>query len=195
GGALVGAAPGELVAPDYGGDCAAEILRGGGPRLYHFVTRGRGEGRRPLPVAASLEFDRSRLDPKLETVLLVAHEASRTGAPILTYNLAKRLRRQCNVVALLLAGGDILEDFQASCAAVIGPLTHVDWHPGEFKHLVKYTLAAYPVTYAIVNSIEASRIVPPLARALVPTVVLVHEFAGYVRPNSVMRGGLESGTQ
>src|SRR5262249_38831691 len=109
--------------------------------------------------------------------------------------LAKRLRRQCNVVALLLAGGDILEDFQASCAAVIGPLTHVDWHPGEFKHLVKYTLAAYPVTYAIVNSIEASRIVPPLARALVPTVVLVHEFAGYVRPNSVMRGGLESGTQ
>ena len=190
-----GIAPSERFDPAYYGDRYAEDIPGFGNRLYHFITRGRGEGRRPLPLAAKMEFNRARLDPKLETVLLVAHEASRTGAPILTYNLAKRLHRKCNIIALLMTGGNIFEDFQASCAAVIGPLTHADWHPGEFKHLVKYTLAAYPVTYAIVNSIEAARIVPPLARACVPTVVLVHEFASYVRPKSVMREGLEGATQ
>jgi glycosyltransferase involved in cell wall biosynthesis len=194
-GERMGISPSDKFDPAYYGDRYVEDVPGGENRLHHFVTLGRAEGRRPLPLAATLQFDRSRLDPKRETILLVAHEASRTGAPILTYNLAKRLHRRCNVVALVLAGGNILEDFQASCAAVVGPLTYADWNPGEFKHLVKYTLAAFPVTYAIVNSIEASRIVPPLARALVPTIVLVHEFASYVRPKSVMREGLESGTQ
>ncbi|MBV8752193.1 MAG: glycosyltransferase [Hyphomicrobiales bacterium] len=194
-GERMGIAPSEAFDPAYYGDRYADDLPGRANRLHHFLTRGRADGRRSLPAAASLKFDRSRLDPKLDTVLLVAHEASRTGAPILTYNLAKRLRGKCNVVALLLADGDIVDDFQASCTAVIGPLSRADWHASEFKHLVRYLLAAYPVTYTIVNSSESSRIIPPLADALVPTVLLAHEFASYVRPRSMMRDGLEYATQ
>jgi glycosyltransferase involved in cell wall biosynthesis len=194
-GERMGIAPSDGFDPAYYGDRYAEDLSGVGNRLHHFLTQGRADGRRPLPAAASLTFDRSRLDPKLDTVLLVAHEASRTGAPILTYNLAKRLLGKHNVVVLLLADGGIVEDFQTCCAAVVGPLSRADWHASEFKHLVRRVLAAYPVSYAIVNSSESSRIIPPLADALVPTVLLAHEFAAYVRPKSMMREGLEYATE
>ena len=191
----MGIAPSEGFDPAYYGDRYADDLPGIANRLYHFLSYGRVEGLRPLPAAATLKFDRSRLDPKLDTVLLVAHEASRTGAPILTYNLAKRLRSHFNVVALLLDGGNLVADFEETCAAVVGPLSEARWHLGEIKHLVKYVLAAYPVTFAIVNSIESARAVPPLARSLVPTVMLAHEFATYVRPKSMMRQALEWATE
>ena len=53
---------------------------------------------------------------------MIAHEASRTGAPILGYNIVKRLRAQYNVVTLLLGGGDIFPAFEDVSSAVIGPL-------------------------------------------------------------------------
>jgi glycosyltransferase involved in cell wall biosynthesis len=194
-GERLGVSPSQIFDPVYYGERYGEEIPGLGNRLHHFLTRGRAEARRSLPAAALLKFDRSRLDPELETVLLVAHEATRTGAPILTYNLAKRLRGKCNVVALLLEGGDIVEDFQTSCTAVVGPFSRRDWHPSEFKRLVSQLVDTFPLAYAIVNSIESARIVPLLARALVPTVLLVHEFAVYARPKRMVREALEQATQ
>jgi len=194
-GERLGVSPSQGFDPAYYGDRYGAEIPALGNRLHDFLTRGRAQGRRAMPAAAALTFDRTRLDPKLETVLLVAHEASRTGAPILTYNLVQRLQGKCNVVALLLADGDLVEDFQTSCAAVIGPLSRADWHPSEFKHLVRQLHDHYPFAYAIINSIESARIVPPLARALVPTILLVHEFAAYARPKSMVRDALEQATQ
>ena len=156
----------------------------------------RGDVRSPKP--RLLSFDHSRIDPKRETVLLITHQASRTGAPILAYNVAMRLRHKYNVVAVLLAGGELVDDFHACCAAVVGPLAPADLAdaagaPGEAKHLVKHILATYRIAYAIVNSISSWIIVPSLARAFVPVVLLVHEFASYTRPKSSMRQGLDSG--
>jgi glycosyltransferase involved in cell wall biosynthesis len=194
-GERLGLTPSEGFDPAYYGERYVENLRNVANRLHHFLTSGRPQGWRPLPVAATLEFDRSRLDPNLPTVLLVAHEATRTGAPILAYNIATRLRRNCNVIAVLLAAGDLEEDFDAQCAAVVGPLSHADWHPAEMKALVSHLLAAYSVSYAIVNSISSWMIVPALGRALVPSVLLVHEFAAYTRPKSAMYHGLEWATE
>jgi len=194
-GEQTGFLPSERFDPEYYGERYPDVGQQPINRLSHYLTNGCNEGRRPLPVAATLDFDRSRLKTNRETVLLVVHEASRTGAPILAYNLAKRLRRTYNVVAVLLAGGDLIRDFEACCAAVVGPLTYADWHPGEMNHLVRHILAAYPVSFAIVNSIASWMSVPALGRALVPIVLLVHEFASYTRPKSAMREGLHWATQ
>jgi glycosyltransferase involved in cell wall biosynthesis len=164
-------------------------------RLAHYLTGGRAEGRRPLPLAVTLGFDRSRLKPNRRTVLLVVHEASRTGAPILAYNVAKRLHLTCNVIVVLLAGGELVDDFKKCCSVVIGPLTQAEWHPGEMKHLVAHIAAACPLSYAIVNSIASWICVPALGRALIPVVLLVHEFASYTRPKWTMRDGLDWATE
>jgi glycosyltransferase involved in cell wall biosynthesis len=194
-GERAGLAPSDRFDPDYYGDRYPDVGQAPINRLEHFISSGRLEGRRTLPVTATLNFDRSRLKSGRETVLIIVHEASRTGAPILAYNVAKRLRRTRNVVALLLAGGGLVEDFEACCHAVIGPLTYADWHPGEIKHLMKHVLAAFPASYAIVNSIASWMSVPPLGRALVPVVLLVHEFASYTRPKSAMAQGLHWATE
>ena len=152
--------------------------------LGHYLRSGRMEGRRPVDVAADLIFDRSLLDENRDTVLLVSHEASRTGAPILVYNIARQLRDRYNVVVVLLAGGALVADFEATCAAVVGPLSYNDWL--EHKYLVKRLVDCYGPLYAIVNSIASRGLLPAFALLHVPTVTLVHEFASGSLPKKVM---------
>jgi glycosyltransferase involved in cell wall biosynthesis len=194
-GEQMGLTPSERFDPEYYGDRYPDLAQARINRLGHYIASGYTEGRRPVGIAAPLSFDQSRLNPKRETVLLVVHEASRTGAPILAYNVAKRLRRKYNVVALLLDRGELVGNFDACCAAVVGPLTRADWHPDEMKHLVKRLLAAYRVSYAIVNSIVSGVIVPSLASAFVPVVLLMHEFASYTQPKPMMHQALDSATE
>ena len=192
-GERAGIAPSDGFDPVYYGDRYPDAARV--CRLAHYLTGGRAEGRRPLPLAVTLDFDRSQLKPDRRTVLIFVHEATRTGAPILAYNVAKRLHRTCNVIVVLLNGGELVDDFKTCSSAVIGPLTRADWHPGEMKHLVAHIAAACPLSYAIVNSIASWICIPALGRALIPVVLLVHEFASYTRPKSTMRDGLDWATE
>lgn len=174
--------------------------------LYHYIVHGRQDGRRPISVAAELEFERSRLDPRRETVLLVTHQVSRTGAPILAYNIAKRLAQKYNVITLVLLPGELMPDFEAHSAAVVGPVTtEVQWvesdgvNPVEAEYLVKRLLANYSISFAIANSIDTRTMLPPLISSFVPIVTLVHEFSAdlnrYGRPDGEMGRALEWTTQ
>ena len=78
--------------------------------------------------------------------MLVVHQASRTGAPILAYANIALARRTSNVVAVLLAGGELVPHFEESCSAVIGPLTYADWHPVEAQYLVADLSASYRIS-------------------------------------------------
>jgi glycosyltransferase involved in cell wall biosynthesis len=192
-GERAGIAPSDGFDPVYYGERYPEVAHL--CRLAHYLTGGRAEGRRALSLAMTLDFDRSDLKANRRTVLMIVHEASRTGAPILAYNVAKRLHRTCNVIVVLLNGGELVGDFKTCSSAVIGPLTPGDWHPGEMKHLVAHIAAAYPLSYAIVNSIASWICIPALGRALIPVVLLVHEFASYTRPKWTMRDGLDWATE
>jgi glycosyltransferase involved in cell wall biosynthesis len=149
--------------------------------LYHYLTKGWRKQRRPISLADELNFDRSRLDPSRKTILLVTHQASRTGAPILAYNIAKRLCHKFNIVTVVLQPGELMSDYQTCSSAVIGPIMQRgDIHPVEADYLVKRILANYPICYALVNSIESRAILQPLTLALVPVVALVHEFSSHL---------------
>ena len=163
--------------------------------LGHYLSHGRTEGRRALPVAAGLRYDTSKIDPARGTVLLLIHEATRTGAPILGYNIAKLLGRTYNVVAVLLADGELANDFRECCAAVIGPLSVADAHPVEAEYLVSYLLDAYRFTYAVANSIDTRILLRSLTLSAVPVVSLVHEFSSYVPPRGEMGRALEWSTE
>ena len=143
----------------------------------------------------TLAFDRQRLDASRETILLFAHDASRTGAPIIAYNIALRLQQTYNVVAVLLGAGELFPVFESCCAAVVGPIPHTEWCDVEARHLVTRLCASYRVLYAIANSIETRMVLPALAHAHVPVVTLVHEFASYTRPAGSMGQALDWSTQ
>ena len=162
--------------------------------LGHYVVHGRLEGRRPISVSQTLSFNQQRLNGQRDTILLIVHDGSRTGAPIIAYNIALRLREKYNVVAVLLGPGELLPDFEACCAAVVGPLSQSEWGEIEGKQLVARLCSSYRVLYAIANSIETRFVLPSLAQAHVPVVALVHEFASYTRPLGSMGQALDWST-
>ncbi len=125
------------------------------------------------------------LEDSKETILIVSHEASRTGAPILALNIAQHLNQKYNVVALLLRGGSLRSDFQQHCALVIEPFPVSDACYSGCSVLEKL-LANTSLKFAIVNSIESRSVLLTLNHHHVPTLCLVHEFASYTYPKNAI---------
>ncbi|MCJ8142810.1 glycosyltransferase [Ancylobacter sp. A5.8] len=149
--------------------------------LLHYDRHGVAEGRRRQAIAEEMIFD-PLPDDERPVILLICHEASRTGAPILGWNLIEQLSADHRVVSVLLRGGDLEPNFRAVAAASTTPLTWADWRPVEMRHLAERLVRHYRPIYAVANSIETQILVPALAREGVAVVALVHEFASYVRP-------------
>ena len=126
-------------------------------------------------LASSLEHISTR--PDFETVLVVSHEASRTGAPILSLNLVQALMGRYNVVVLLLRGGELTDAFKLSGAAVIE-----SFPPYPVGDTVSQLCARFKFKFALINSIESRAVLPELGDYFVPTISLIHEFASYTRP-------------
>ncbi|SFA70525.1 hypothetical protein SAMN03159488_00084 [Pseudomonas sp. NFIX10] len=154
----------------------------------HFLMYGQHEGRIGSVPTITLSRSIDTLDHSKQTVLLVSHEASRTGAPILSLNIAQQLTERFNVVALLLGSGSLTDAFVDAGALVAGPLDRnnavgTSWAIAEF-------LDKYPIDFAIVNSLESNLALKPLADRYIPSVSLIHEFAVYTRPRSAIQNAL-----
>ena len=125
-----------------------------------------------------------RCDPARPTALVVSHEASATGAPILALNLAQQLSPSHNVVVLLLKGGALLPQFQASGIALIQARRQF-----VNRKLVKRALAkachGQTPSFALVNSVVSAPLLEPLRGAGIPCLCLVHEFVTYIKPLDV----------
>ena len=157
--------------------------------LMHFQNHGKAEGRRGVPSVQRLTL--APLEDERQPILVICHEASRTGAPILGWNLIRDLRKKHPVVTLLMRGGVLEKDFAAASDVVVGPLTDEEWHPAEAAALAERIVQTYRPLYAVANSIETSLMVPPLGALGVPSVALVHEFASYTRPLEKMRSAYD----
>ena len=121
-----------------------------------------------------------------ETILVVSHEASRTGAPVLSLNLVQALGKRYNVVTLLLGGGSLSDAFRrASVAVVAAPGMRTD--PILAHSTVGRMCEYFDFKFALVNCIESRSVLPSLADRLVPTITLIHEYAAYTRPREAFR--------
>jgi glycosyltransferase involved in cell wall biosynthesis len=144
----------------------------------HYQQFGKAEGRigqlSPIPGLDSL----GNLDSERKTILVVCHEGSRTGAPVLGYNIIKSLieEHNYNVVALFLGPGPILEVCKELGASVLGP-TEYHYKPFVAERIINSLLENNHLHFAIVNSIESRFLLATLARHHIPTVTLIHEFA------------------
>ncbi|WP_213939882.1 rhamnan synthesis F family protein [Pseudomonas sp. dw_612] len=147
----------------------------------HYVFHGRHEGRVGQSPQLENAGDIALLDPSKETVLVVSHEASRTGAPILSLNLVIRLQQRYNVIAMVLGEGELLDDFKKSGAIVINS-NGLRSSPDHARVLIDKLCQLITIKFALINSIESRIVLPGLAINFVPTISLIHEFAAYIRP-------------
>jgi glycosyltransferase involved in cell wall biosynthesis len=155
--------------------------------LVHFIQNGQMEGRTGIPAAANMPFQGGDLKPGRRTVLILAHEASRTGAPILAWNLAKGFRRAHNVIVLLMRGGEFLPAFRSEADVLVGPVGDpACFDPAESRFAVRELLKRYDVDFCIANSVETRSYAAELSRCSIPVIALVHEFSTYYRPPGLL---------
>jgi len=149
----------------------------------HFIIHGISEGRIGAPPKLQYSGDFATLDPALDTVLVVSHEASRTGAPILSLNIIHELKKKYNVVTVLLGKGDLVDEFKRHSHVLVDLFSHADNLKLQYI-LIDQLLQLVNVKFAIVNSVESRLILQPLALNYVPSVTLIHEFASSTRPRN-----------
>ena len=112
-----------------------------------------------------------------ETILVVSHDATRTGAPVLSLNLVQAFIEKYNVVVLLLGGGTLHSAFQLESTAVI-----TSTNKSQINSVIHKICDRFKIKFALVNSIESCFVLPSLSYNSVPTISLIHEFASNTRP-------------
>lgn len=159
---------------------AAPILARFG-RLGAKIGREVDRIRRNLRQALALRFaTKTRpATPGRDCVVVIVHESSRTGAPILGWNILRRLGERYDVLTLSLGGGDLLHDFKAASVGFAGPIARWRRHPRRIAAQLRRLVAGRRVRYAIVNSAECRPAIAECRSLGIPTVFLVHEFAAY----------------
>lgn len=159
------------------------------PKL-HYLRYGRHEKRifslEDLKFGDGYNYDRSK-----NTILIVSHEASLTGAPILSLNLVENMIVKYNIVVLLLSGGEIYESFLNSGAAVLKipefKIPESRYRESYIQLVVNKLCHNYDFKFAIVNSIASSSVLSFLSFNFIVTVSLIHEFVSYTRPISIFK--------
>ena len=127
-----------------------------------------------------MEFPTAGIVIGRETIILIVHEATRTGAPILAWNLVRELQRKYNTVVLLKRGGPIRSAFEATAAVVICLPDHFQTIAAE--GIASKIRSIYAPKYAIGNTVESRFIVAELEALSIPVVALIHEFSTTYRP-------------
>lgn len=150
--------------------------------LLHYTEHGMQEGRIPKREMEHETGNRG-YNSNLPTIILVSHEASRTGAPIVALNICKMLANEFNVICWILKSEGILEDEFKSCCI---ELLHGGGGSSEAKQLLSEIVDNYNPIAAFVNSVVCHPIIPSIRLANIPIISLIHEFAIYVHPRGAL---------
>ena len=157
-------------------DAYADIKDADMNPLWHYVTAGRYEGRAggTLKMYGSMQEE---FDPSQENVIVVSHEASRSGVPILVLNLVRILSQRYNVLAIMLDDGPLIDAFREEGAIVLSFSGEIrDWYWAECK--LWRIFCERKFKFALVNSIASMNILSVLSKSGILSICMVHEFCG-----------------
>ena len=120
-------------------------------------------------------------DPARPSLIVVSHEASATGAPILVWNLCQYFSETYNIIVLLLRPGAMIPDFQEYSIAVLRA-SQETVIPAQLKRELHGLLGSDLPKVAVVNSIVSNPFIKPLRGLGIGVVSLIHEFPSSLRP-------------
>jgi len=112
--------------------------------------------------------------PESKSVLLICHEMTKTGAPVLLLHIAKHLAKNgWDVHVITKLSGPLIPEFS------VFSRVYVVKHPNAFKSRLEF-LAEQGVEHAIVNSVASGDWTPFIKQAGMEIVTLVHEMANVI---------------
>jgi glycosyltransferase involved in cell wall biosynthesis len=156
---------------------------------FAHAPRRAGKPRKRYALSEEVRFRLSKLSPDKETVLVVTHEMTRTGAPTIALNAISYLRKEYNVVTLALRGGAIESVFNAESDVLIGPISNT-WP--DINGYLRLLLTQCQISFAIVNSVESIYTLPILSKFNIAILSLIHEFAAYTSREKMEIAGFYS---
>ncbi|MCK5535541.1 MAG: glycosyltransferase, partial [Bacteroidales bacterium] len=147
--------------------------------LYHYMLHGRDEGREGyFNIEDYIDMGKLEYKSNLQTLIVVNHESSATGAPLLGLNIAKTLSDKYNIIQIILKPSNLQSEFLESCGLMISDIR------GEVivKRMMQWIKDNKEVMAVICNSTETYSVLKAASELNFPTISLVHEFANYTRP-------------
>lgn len=127
-------------------------------------------------------------NPSLDWILVVTHDQTRTGAPILALNLVTELSKRYNVATLSLGPGELRRNFLEESGAFYRNHGRTS-SPHRFAKRIQAIVGQHGFASAVVNSIESAWVIEALADHGVRSIALIHEFPDYsVIRESTLRG-------
>lgn len=155
-----------------------------------------------------MTFDNGSSGAKIQNgVVVVSHDASRSGAPLIALNIARELAqaRGIPVVTILLGPGELLSEFARLGPVFVAPrqsdayrseprtfaraakgvmhFAEVAWHGGEerfWRRVLKY-LAGRHIRHAVCNTVLSGGAAFRLKQAGIRSIGLVHEMPHSIR--------------
>lgn len=151
--------------------------------MLHFFKHGINEGRVGiLNVCIEEHIVKGKLsyDTNKPTLVIVCHESSATGAPLVGLNIGDTLQKSHNIVHIVLHEESLHGAYVDGCFMLIGGLRG---QPAPaVKIIVEWVISEYPIEAIVCNSVETFPVLNAASSLRVPTVSLVHEFSEYTRP-------------
>jgi glycosyltransferase involved in cell wall biosynthesis len=141
------------------------------PKIHYYTFNY--EGCKPL--SAKIHKFESDLNPTKETWLIGLHELSRTGAPILGFELAKRIMEKRNIIVVSLRDGPLRNHFEK----IEIPVFIAN------KDTLEDILDLYSLSNAILNSICTYPFLEAVHKKNIPITCLIHEFHSYVSDKTI----------
>lgn len=153
--------------------------------LLHFLQHGRAEGRIGfIDLSSHIKAGGKVFDSGKETVVLVTHESSATGAPLLGFGIADKLADRYNIVHIVLREKNIHEAFLSNCDTI---LSDIEANPYTYSLLfLKVLLQQRSIKCVLINSVVGYKVMYAAHKLSLPVVFLIHEFAEYMRPLGTM---------
>ena len=155
----------------------ADVAATGYNRLFHYEMWGRQEGRACNDWLAHHAMSAVAVDSGRPTILLLIHEATYTGAPILGWNVVRQLSARCDIVVVLLCGGALERALRDVASALVSaPPPEAILNPAEMDRFAERLAAVYKPLYVLANSLKSEPVAAALRRQDIPIVALIHEF-------------------
>lgn len=125
-------------------------------------------------------------DANKKTLVLVVHNASVSGAPILGLNLTSQFAHSYNVIVMMLTGGALDQNLEAAGVAAVKPRF------GSMREASPTLMATavlgrikwgFGLDIVLANSVECAVAVAAADSARISCISLIHEFAEYSDPH------------
>ncbi|MEY8673117.1 rhamnan synthesis F family protein [Francisella philomiragia] len=152
-------------------------------KFYHkFIKKNKA-----IDITAQFQSGKKKYDPSKETIIIVSHVSSATGAPLLGLNIGKSMSHYFNVIHYIMLKSDIHASFFDDSFLVVEEI----YNRSDLSiQMMNELNLSYNIKTVLCNSIVTYPILSIARDLKIPTLSLIHEFTGYVVPASVMRDTL-----